>query len=92
LLKGIVSRDIGNLFYFILLDRFEGRNRAGPGLFFIVMTFSCLNFKKNYAYAVKILTSKESRTCYHPEDFSSADCQHSPSMAKIVILPGITSS
>jgi hypothetical protein len=44
-LKGIVSRDFGTIFL-ILLDRFEGRNRAGSGLFFILMTFSCLNFKK----------------------------------------------
>jgi hypothetical protein len=77
-LKGIVSRGIGTLFL-ISLDRFEGRNRAGSGLFFILMTFSCLNFK-NYAYAVKFLRGKESWTYYHPEDFSSADCQHSPSM------------
>jgi hypothetical protein len=45
LLKGIVSQDFGTLFL-ISLDRFEGRYRAGPGLFFILMTFSCLNFKK----------------------------------------------
>jgi hypothetical protein len=44
-LKGIVSRDFGTLFL-ISLDSFEGRNRAGAGLFFILMTFSCLNFKK----------------------------------------------
>jgi hypothetical protein len=44
-LKGIVSRDFGTPF-FISLDRFEGRDRAGSGLFFILMTFSCLNFKK----------------------------------------------
>jgi hypothetical protein len=44
-IKGIVSRGFGTLFL-ISLDRFEGRNRAGPGLFFILMTFSCLNFKK----------------------------------------------
>jgi hypothetical protein len=43
--KGIVSRDFGTLF-FISLDRFEGRYRAGSGLFFILMTFSRLNFKK----------------------------------------------
>jgi hypothetical protein len=43
--KGIVSRDFGTLF-FISLDKFEGRNMAGSGLFFILMTFSCLNFKK----------------------------------------------
>jgi hypothetical protein len=43
--KGIVSRDFGILFL-ISLDRFEGRNRAGAGLFFILITFSCLNFKK----------------------------------------------
>jgi hypothetical protein len=46
--------------FFILLDRFEGRNRAGSGLFFIL---------KNYAYPVKILPNKESWNCYHPEDF-----------------------
>jgi hypothetical protein len=44
LVKRIVSRDFGTLFL-IVLDRFEGRNRAGAGLFFILMTFSCLNFK-----------------------------------------------
>jgi hypothetical protein len=44
LVKGIVSRDFGT-FFFISSDRFEGRNRAGSGLFFILMTFSCLNFK-----------------------------------------------
>jgi hypothetical protein len=43
--KVIVSRDFGTLFL-ILLDRFEGRNRAGSVLFFILMPFSCLNFKK----------------------------------------------
>jgi hypothetical protein len=32
--------------FFISFDRFEGRNMAGSGLFFILMTFSCLNFKK----------------------------------------------
>jgi hypothetical protein len=32
--------------FYISLDRFEGHNRAGLGLFFILMTFSCLNFKK----------------------------------------------
>jgi hypothetical protein len=41
------------------LDIFEGRNRAGSGLLFILMTFSCINLK-NYASAVKILPSKES--------------------------------
>jgi hypothetical protein len=40
--------------FFIILDRFEGCYRAGSGLFFILMMFS---FKKNYAYAVKILPS-----------------------------------
>jgi hypothetical protein len=59
--------------FLISLDRFEGRNRAGAGLFFILMTFSCLN----YAYAVKILPSKESWNCYHPEDFWNAVRQHS---------------
>jgi hypothetical protein len=44
-LKGIVSRDFGTLFL-ISLDRFEGRNMAESGLFFILMTFSCLNLKK----------------------------------------------
>jgi hypothetical protein len=44
-IKGIVSRDFGSLFL-ISLDSFEGPNRAGAGLFFILMTFSCLNFKK----------------------------------------------
>jgi hypothetical protein len=58
------------------LDRFEGHNRAGSGLFFILMTFSCLDFK-NYAYAVKILPSKESWNYYHLEDFCNAVCQHS---------------
>jgi hypothetical protein len=43
-IKGIVSRDFGTLFL-SSLDRFEGRNRAGSGLFFILMPFSCLNFK-----------------------------------------------
>jgi hypothetical protein len=43
--KGIVSRDFGTLFL-ISLDTFEGHYRAGSGLFFILMTFSCLNFKK----------------------------------------------
>jgi hypothetical protein len=43
--KGIVSRDFGTIF-FISLDRFEGRNRAGSGLFFILITFSYLNFNK----------------------------------------------
>jgi hypothetical protein len=32
--------------FLISLDRFEGGNRAEPGLFFVLMTFSCLNFKK----------------------------------------------
>jgi hypothetical protein len=45
LIKRIVSRDFGTLFL-ISLDRFEGHYRAGSGLFFILMTFSCLNFKK----------------------------------------------
>jgi hypothetical protein len=40
------------------------------------MSFSCLTFKKN-AYAVKILPSKESWNCYHPEDFWNAMCQRS---------------
>jgi hypothetical protein len=44
-IKGIVSRDFGTLFL-ISLDSFEGHFRAGSGLFFILMTFSCLNFKK----------------------------------------------
>jgi hypothetical protein len=39
------------LFFFLFyilgsLDRLEGRNRAESGLFFILMTFLCLNFKK----------------------------------------------
>jgi hypothetical protein len=33
-----LSRDFGTLFL-ILLDKFEGRNRAEAGLFFILMTF-----------------------------------------------------
>jgi hypothetical protein len=37
--KGIVSRDFGTRFL-ISLARFEGRNRAGAGLFFILITFS----------------------------------------------------
>jgi hypothetical protein len=41
----LVSRDFGTLF-FIPLDRFEGHNMARSGLFFILMTFSCINFKK----------------------------------------------
>jgi hypothetical protein len=45
LFKGTVSRDFSTLFL-IPLDRFEGRNRAGSGLLFILMMFSCLNFKK----------------------------------------------
>jgi hypothetical protein len=45
-IKGIVSREFGTLFL-ISLDRFEGRNRAGASLFFILMTFRCLNLKKN---------------------------------------------
>jgi hypothetical protein len=32
--------------FLISLDRFEGHYRAGSGLFFILMTFSCLNLKK----------------------------------------------
>jgi hypothetical protein len=44
-LKRIVSRDFVTLF-FISLYRFEGCNMAGSGLLFILMTFSCLNFKK----------------------------------------------
>jgi hypothetical protein len=44
-IKGIVSRDFGTLFL-ISLDRFEDRNRARAGLFFILMTFLCLNLKK----------------------------------------------
>jgi hypothetical protein len=44
-LKGIVSRDFVTLFL-ISLDRFEGHYGAGSGLFFSLMTFSCLNFKK----------------------------------------------
>jgi hypothetical protein len=86
LLQGIVSRDFGTHFL-ILLDRCEGRNRAGAGLFFLLMTFSCINFKKNYAYAVKILPSKESWNCYHPEDFWNAVRQHSHNT--IVKNPGI---
>jgi hypothetical protein len=43
--KGIVSRDFGTLFL-ISLYIFEGGNWAGAGLFFILVTFSCLNFKK----------------------------------------------
>jgi hypothetical protein len=36
--KGIVSNEI-LVPFFISLDRFEGRNRAGSGLFFILKTF-----------------------------------------------------
>jgi hypothetical protein len=43
-IKGIVSRDFVTLF--ISLDRFEGGIRAGSGLFFILITFSCFNFEK----------------------------------------------
>jgi hypothetical protein len=43
-IKGIGSRDFGTVFL-ISLDRFEGHYRAGSGLFFILMTFSCLNVK-----------------------------------------------
>jgi hypothetical protein len=31
--------------FFVHLERYEVRNRAGSGLFFILMTFSNLNFK-----------------------------------------------
>jgi hypothetical protein len=41
------------------MDRFEGRNRPGSGLFFILITFLCLNLKKKYALAMKIFLSKE---------------------------------
>jgi hypothetical protein len=41
--KGIVSRDLGVLF-FISLNRYEPRYRAGSRLFFILMTFLYLNF------------------------------------------------
>jgi hypothetical protein len=73
--KGIVSKDFGTLFM-ISLDRFEGRNRAGSCSFFILRTFSSINFK-NFAWAVKILPSKESRNCYHLEEVLNAMCHHS---------------
>jgi hypothetical protein len=48
------------------------------------MMFSHLNLK-TYAFAVRILHIKESWNCYHPEDFSSANCP--PSTATVT---GIT--
>jgi hypothetical protein len=43
LMKRKVSRDFGVLFL-ISLHRYEPPDRAGSGLFFIVMMFSYLNF------------------------------------------------
>jgi hypothetical protein len=45
-IEEIVSGDFGTLFL-ILLERFEVPNRAGSGLFFILMTFSCLKGLSN---------------------------------------------
>jgi hypothetical protein len=44
-LKGIVYRDFGVLFM-ISLDSYEVHSRAGYGLFFILLAFSYINFKK----------------------------------------------
>jgi hypothetical protein len=63
-------------FFYFFLERYAVCNIARQGLFFIFMKFSNLNFKK-YSSEVMILQSKEAWTCYPPEDFSSADCQHS---------------
>jgi hypothetical protein len=41
--KGIVSRDFSVLFL-ISLNKYEPPDRAGSGLFFILITFSHLNF------------------------------------------------
>jgi hypothetical protein len=73
--------------FFDFLDRFEGHNRTGTGLFFILMTFRCLNLKKKYVYVVKILPSKEFWNCYHPGDFLNAECQHSYNTR--VMNPGV---
>jgi hypothetical protein len=48
LIKGMVSRDFGSIF-FLSLDRYEVRNRAGEGLVFILMTFSNLNCRKIFS-------------------------------------------
>jgi hypothetical protein len=54
-LKGIVSRDFGTLFS-ISLDRFEGPDQV----YFYFNDVFMFKFLKNYATAVKILSSKES--------------------------------
>jgi hypothetical protein len=64
--------------FLISLDRYDVRIKAGSGLFFILFWGSNLNLK-NYTSAVNILQRKESCNCCHPEDFTSANCQHSPS-------------
>jgi hypothetical protein len=45
--KGIVSWNFDVLFL-ISLNRYEPPNRAGSGLFFILITFSYLNFLKSW--------------------------------------------
>jgi hypothetical protein len=44
-IKEVISRDFG-IRVLITLDRYDVRNRAGAVLFFILMTFSYLNFSK----------------------------------------------
>jgi hypothetical protein len=56
------------------------------------MTFSSLILKNKYSFVAKILQRKESWNFYYPEDISSANCQRSTSMEKMVILSGITTS
>jgi hypothetical protein len=49
--------------------------------------FSNLN-TESYASAVKILQSNESWNCYHPEAFSSANCNSRPQITETVAVQG----
>jgi hypothetical protein len=60
--------------FFILLNIYELRDRAGSGLFFILMTFLYLNFFKADLHCVGVVVADPEIYCF--EDFS-----------RILILP-----
>jgi hypothetical protein len=55
--KGIVSGDF-DILLLISLERYEVRNRAGSGLFLILMMFSYIIFFLKLSIAVEILWSE----------------------------------
>jgi hypothetical protein len=78
----------------ISVDRYEVKNRAGSGLFFISVTFSYSNLQK-YAYAVKILLKFGILELLHSGGFLFCDLYHQilpqPALPGIAAIKGIVS-